>query len=283
MTTPSSVLALRIPGMVEPGGLPSVGLHRVGHDWSDLAAAAAAAFNNLKKLLLFYSQMFILLHFFFSLAWIHIKHKVISWPFKLFDYLFHIYFMLSSLFPFFFSLNFSLDIVIVLFSTVLSLSSAVSDLLLHPSSEFLVLDMVFFISIIYISKYTYTYIYSCHSGKECACQCRRHKRCGFNPWVGKIPWSRKWQPIPVFLPGKFYGQRAWWSTILDVTWAHIYTHRYTHMHIFQFQVSVEIIPPIVSILCWISSIFMSVGLFISYLKKYIYIDHRLSSQPLQKL
>ena len=30
----------------------------------------------------------------------------------------------------------------------------------------------------------------------------RHKRCGFDPWVGKIPWSRKWQPTPVFLPGK---------------------------------------------------------------------------------
>ena len=40
--THSSVLAWRIPGMAEPGGLPSVESHRVGHDWSDLAAAAAA-------------------------------------------------------------------------------------------------------------------------------------------------------------------------------------------------------------------------------------------------
>ena len=30
-------------------------------------------------------------------------------------------------------------------------------------------------------------------GKEPACQCRRHKRYGFNPWVGKIPWRRAWQ------------------------------------------------------------------------------------------
>ena len=37
--------------------------------------------------------------------------------------------------------------------------------------------------------------------KESACQCRR---CRFNPWVRKIPWRRKWQPSPVFLPGKFY-------------------------------------------------------------------------------
>ena len=41
MTLHSSVLALRIPGTGEPCGLPSMGLHRVGHDWSDLAAAAA--------------------------------------------------------------------------------------------------------------------------------------------------------------------------------------------------------------------------------------------------
>ena len=43
MATHSSVLAWRIPGTGEPGGLLSMGSHRVGHDWSDLAAAAAAA------------------------------------------------------------------------------------------------------------------------------------------------------------------------------------------------------------------------------------------------
>ena len=42
MATHSSVLAWRIPGTAEPGGLPSMGSHRVGHDWSDFAAAAAA-------------------------------------------------------------------------------------------------------------------------------------------------------------------------------------------------------------------------------------------------
>ena len=39
-------------------------------------------------------------------------------------------------------------------------------------------------------------------GKESACQCRRRK---FDPWVRKIPWRRKWQPNPVFLPGKCHG------------------------------------------------------------------------------
>ena len=40
--------------------------------------------------------------------------------------------------------------------------------------------------------------------KESACQCGRHR---FNPWIGKIPCRREWQPTPVFLPGKFYEQR----------------------------------------------------------------------------
>ena len=46
------------------------------------------------------------------------------------------------------------------------------------------------------------------SGEDPACQCRRRKTCGFHPWVGKIPWRRKWLPIPVFLPGKFHRQRS---------------------------------------------------------------------------
>ena len=43
--------------------------------------------------------------------------------------------------------------------------------------------------------------------KELTCQCRRHKKHGFDPWVGKIPWRRKWQLTPVFLPGEAHGQR----------------------------------------------------------------------------
>ena len=42
------------------------------------------------------------------------------------------------------------------------------------------------------------------SGKESTCQCRRSKRRGCEPWIGKIPCSRKWQPTPVFLPGKLW-------------------------------------------------------------------------------
>ena len=42
------------------------------------------------------------------------------------------------------------------------------------------------------------------SSKESTCQFRR---CGFDPWVGKMSWRRNWQPTPVFLPGKSHGQR----------------------------------------------------------------------------
>ena len=37
--------------------------------------------------------------------------------------------------------------------------------------------------------------------------CKRCRTCRFDPWVRKIPCRRKWQPTPVFLPGKFHGQR----------------------------------------------------------------------------
>ena len=46
------------------------------------------------------------------------------------------------------------------------------------------------------------------SGKEPACQCGKHKRHRFSLWVGKIPWSGKWQPTPAFLPGESPGQRS---------------------------------------------------------------------------
>ena len=45
------------------------------------------------------------------------------------------------------------------------------------------------------------------SGKEPASQCKRHKRCAFDPWVGKISWRRAWQPTPV-LPGESHGRRS---------------------------------------------------------------------------
>ena len=40
------------------------------------------------------------------------------------------------------------------------------------------------------------------------CQCRKCKRRGFDPWIGKIPWRRTWQPTPLFLPGESHGQTS---------------------------------------------------------------------------
>ena len=55
------------------------------------------------------------------------------------------------------------------------------------------------------------------SGKEPACQCRRCKRHRFDPWVGKIPWRRKWQPTPVFLIGESHGRGTWQATVHRIT------------------------------------------------------------------
>ena len=49
------------------------------------------------------------------------------------------------------------------------------------------------------------------NGKESAYQCRRHKRCGFDPWVRKKPWRKKWKPTPVFWPREFHGLCSPWG------------------------------------------------------------------------
>ena len=46
------------------------------------------------------------------------------------------------------------------------------------------------------------------TSKEPACRCRRYKRCRFDLWIGKIPWSRAWKPTLVFLPGECHGPRS---------------------------------------------------------------------------
>ena len=73
------------------------------------------------------------------------------------------------------------------------------------------------------------------AGKEPTCHCRRHKRHWFDPWVGKIPWRRKWQPAPVFLPRKFHGERSLagyspWGCKKSDTTGCVRTHTHTHTH-----------------------------------------------------
>ena len=78
------------------------------------------------------------------------------------------------------------------------------------------------------------------SGKESTCQCRR---CGIDPWAGKIPWGRKWQLTAVFLLGNPMDRGVWWATVHGVaesqTWLSYWacTHTHTHTHISQQQMS----------------------------------------------
>ena len=123
MATHSSVLAWRIPGTAEPGWLPSIGSHRVGHDWSDLAAAAAG-------------------------------------------------------FP------------------------------------------------------------SVASGKESTCQC---KRCGFDLWVGKITWSKKWYPnLQYSCLENSMGRGAWQATVHAWDCKESDTTEQLHIHSYVYQLKIFI-------------------------------------------
>ena len=87
------------------------------------------------------------------------------------------------------------------------------------------------------------------SGKESACQNRRH---GFDPWVGKIPWRKKWQPTPVFLPEKSQGQRnlagyrPWGHKESDRTEQLILSHKITKYFLPKNQEQTEIL----DYACW---------------------------------
>ena len=58
------------------------------------------------------------------------------------------------------------------------------------------------------NNYTLWHFPDGSSGKDHAYQWRRHKRRGFNPWVGKSLWRTAWQPTPVFFPREFHGKRS---------------------------------------------------------------------------
>ena len=95
-----------------------------------------------------------------------------------------------------------------------------------------------------VCKYTYTHTHThIHGASPLAqwerihLQCRSRRRCGFDPWVRKIPCRRAWQPTPVFSPGESHGQRTWWATVdrvansqtqLKPLSTHIHIHTHTH-------------------------------------------------------
>ena len=87
-----------------------------------------------------------------------------------------------------------------------------------------------------ISAHIWIMSFSTHLWASQVALCRNHKRLGFNPWVGKIPWRRAWQSAPVFLPGESHGQvslagySSWGCKESDMTEV-TYLHAHTHTHI----------------------------------------------------
>ena len=66
------------------------------------------------------------------------------------------------------------------------------------------------------------------SGKKSNCRCKSFRRHGFDPWVRKILWRRKWQPTPVFLLDNSMDRGAWGTTAHGVpkSWTQLSTHAY---------------------------------------------------------
>ena len=82
-------------------------------------------------------------------------------------------------------------------------------------------------------------------GKESTCQCRRCKCRRFYPWFRKSPQSRKWHPTPVFLPGKFHGQR---SSVGCSPWGHKELDAAKHTHNFVSYISTLTVIPSLQLL-----------------------------------
>ena len=90
------------------------------------------------------------------------------------------------------------------------------------------------------------------SGKESSCQCRSCKRLKFDPWAGKIPWRRVWQPTLVFKLGKFHRQRSLavycpWVTKTQTQLKRLGTHAF--LAIGYFSVLIKCILKVLFCLC----------------------------------
>ena len=91
------------------------------------------------------------------------------------------------------------------------------------------------------NEQTYAWLPRWPSGKESNCQCRRCKGHGFDPCVGKIPWRRKWQPTPIFLPGKLHRLRSLagyspWDYKESDIYIYIYIYVYIYIYLNHFAV-----------------------------------------------
>ena len=66
--------------------------------------------------------------------------------------------------------------------------------------------------------------------EQCACKCRRRRRRGFHPWVGNVPWSRKWHPTPVFCLENPMDRGACWAAVHGVAKSRTQLSAFTFMH-----------------------------------------------------
>ena len=73
--------------------------------------------------------------------------------------------------------------------------------------------------------------------------CLQCKRCRFNPWVRKLPWGRKWQPAPVFLPGNSHGESDGLQSIGLQRVGHDWSHTQTHTHPYMWTYALTTIFP----------------------------------------
>ena len=175
VATHSSILARRIQWTEGPGGLLSVGSHRVGPDWSDLACMHACIEEGNGNSLQYSS----LENPMDRRAWRAAVYGVAQSQTRLKG--------LSN--------SSILKVVSPKFWTLFTYAEHENCRRIWRSSL----------------NYLLTYMRGCSGGasvKELACQYRRRRKCRFSPWVGKIPWRRAWQLTPVFFPGEIHGQRS---------------------------------------------------------------------------
>ena len=218
MATHSSVLAWRTPRMAEPGGL-SMGLHRVGHNWSNLAAAAAYGVPTECSIVKGCS----------------LKHSV---PFKTSATYYYLPY-LSTVISFYcdkiyIAWKFSfLTICNILFSGIKYIHQNTHTHIANTNAFSILHNYPYYL---YLKHFHHpqnkTGFQGAATCEESACQFQKHKRHGFDLWVGTIPWSRKWQPTPIFLPGEFHGQRSpagypMGSQKVGHKWATAHTHTQT--------------------------------------------------------
>ena len=212
MATHSSILAWKISWTEDPGGLQSMGLQRVRHDW----ATNICIYTHIY---IWASHVALVVKNPTTNAGEVKRHGIDPWvkiPWR------------RKWQPIPVSLPGEShgQSSLVGYNSRGGKESDMTEWLTHQESEF------WFYRFIFVNLLDGT------SGKEPACQCRRRKRREPDPArVRKIPWRSAWQPTPIFLPGESHGQRSladyspWGRSRVRREWAHTHSISYTQVFI----------------------------------------------------